>query len=537
MRLSRLASPAAVIAAMDSLAQKAQIPVESEALKSVVANASRYAPRGMLALNPAAFGSVYDSPFASVEITTDDSPAAVVDIVGPLVHHEDWWFDSYDGIKGRVRKALESSSKVVVLSIDSPGGLVAGCFDTVKELKEMAAEYGKPLWAYVDSQATSAANALCCACEKVFIPSTGVMGSIGVIDTLVDCTAADEQWGMKFVIVASGSRKADGNPHVSISEESVNATKAMVDTVAEQFFELVSNARGIPVEKIRNFNAGLFCGQQALDAGLADQIATLDEVVAMVAKSSEATTSTPTIAAEGEPMAAWKDQMRKAADDGDEEAKKALAAIDDKSDDKKDDDSKDKKEEAKKAESEDDKKEEAKKAESKEPDGDEKKDDEAKAIAASGLALAARVQELEKAEQQRKATVERATLMASRPDFAEATVAWLNSQPLATVRAACASSDKGGLPLGPGKGKQVTAAIAGLKANPAVPGTAPVDAPDLSLGMGARTNMSGRGEELDRIMGFSKPKDQIQMVGSTLVLNAMGPEDARAFQASRKAGV
>jgi signal peptide peptidase SppA len=503
----------------------------------------RFAPSGALALRPEAFGMMFEMPERSARVQ-NDSPVGVIDVVGPLMHHKEWCFDSYDAIKDRAREVAASSAKCGLLNIDCPGGLVAGCFDTVAEIRKIFADAGKPLCAYIDAQATSGGYALACAASKIFIPPSGIAGSIGVIDTLSDQTAADEMFGLRFVVIASGTRKADGNPHVSISEESIAAAQQMVDTLASQFHELVASARGISVETVKGYQAGLFCGQQALDAGLADELATFDQVVAMLASSGEQEAISAEIKGDS-PMnlAEYKAGLKSIADDKDanetdrEEARKMLSAIeggDDK--DKKDDDK-----EAK-AESEKDPAEASAKSEAEpkheEPDGDEGKKEEAKASAsASGLAIAARLQVLEKAEAQRNAKAERSALMASRPDLAPEVVAFLDRQPLSVVRGACATPDKGGLPLGPGKGGQVAAARAAVGATPTLGAHTNGMAPPVgSLGLGAHSNLSGRGNELDRAMGLASAAPAIRMNGNTLELGVMTPEQAREFIDSQKAG-
>jgi hypothetical protein len=63
----------------------------------------RFEPRGRgpLALEPSAFGGLF--PVMTAQPTEQLSgDVAVVSVRGPLVHHADWWCDSYDGVKARV---------------------------------------------------------------------------------------------------------------------------------------------------------------------------------------------------------------------------------------------------------------------------------------------------------------------------------------------------------------------------------------------------------------------------------------------------
>jgi signal peptide peptidase SppA len=523
-----------------------------------------FAPRAPLALDPAAFGLEMffgDAPARAVEMRGD---VAVLEIVGPLMHHAEPWCDSYDEIKTRFAEALASPARVVLLSIDSPGGLVAGCFDAVSELRAMAAAAGKPVHAYVDAQTTSAAYAIACAADKIWIPPAGLVGSIGVINAIVDETEADRKAGLNVTLIRSGARKADGNPHEPTTAEAVAEMQATVDSLAEIFFGVVAERRRMSVDAVRALDARIVCGAEAIAAQLADALGTFDQVIAALNAapaaepepvSGEETTarhvaldesSAPIGAqaaeaqAEASPhpeehhmgkLAEVKAGLQAAIDDEEstpedrEAARRALSALDVKAEDDK--------EEVKAAEEEEP---------DPEPDGDEPKgegeekddDEEEKPSESKALALAAQVQALSAWKASTEAKTERASLMAQRPDFAEATVAWLNSQPLATVRSACRTPDKGGLPRGAGKGGQIAAARAAA-ASAAAP-TAGHDAPQAPPPAGpvvGRSNLSGEGERMDRQMGLHTDRAPLEVTGNTVVMRAIKRADAARQNAAR----
>jgi len=213
----------------------------------------------------------------------DRGGVAVVNIRGPLMHHACPDFDSYDAIKERVAAALATQAQAVVLRIDSPGGLVSGCFDTATQLRRMAAKSGKRLFAYAE-QATSASYALACGCARIYASAAGTVGSIGVIDTVLDVTALDQAQGVKLAVVTSGARKADSNPHTPLDGAKVAAAQESVDAVAQLFFELVADARGLEVGAVASLEAASLPGVVAATRGLVDQITTLEECLDAVAR-------------------------------------------------------------------------------------------------------------------------------------------------------------------------------------------------------------------------------------------------------------
>lgn len=297
-----------------------------------------YFPIGLLAVNPAYIGSQI-SKFCVAEPFTLDSTGQVATVEigggGPLEHHVHPACDSYDEIKTRVQAACQSNAKYVLLSIDSPGGLLAGCFDTVVELRAIAAKSNKLLVAYVDAQATSAAYALCLAADYITIPTTGLAGSIGVIEGALDETMRDRAMGQQYKFFGSGALKTAGNTHVPFTEREagIQALANTVDGVAEEFFKLVATYRpALTPEKVKGFQAGIFFGANAVAQGLADQVLTLDETIHMLATTGWP--AVPTTSPATEPKMSLREYLAKMAESEDaspedrEHAKRALATYD-----------------------------------------------------------------------------------------------------------------------------------------------------------------------------------------------------------------
>lgn len=228
---------------------------------------------------------------------------SVVRINGPLEYHKSCWSDSYESIVYRIECAMTGQDEVdrekarrrmakwdtgieitdplpdptrphcVVLRIDSPGGVVAGLGQTVDCIRRLSKTYDIPIYAYADETAYSAAYALCCgATGGIYLPKSGLIGSVGVIATLVDESKMDEKFGLRFVIITSGKHKADGHPHAPITDEMVAEESPRVITLANQFFQLVNRARGVSLATIQGWEAKRFLGEEATTNNLADEI-------------------------------------------------------------------------------------------------------------------------------------------------------------------------------------------------------------------------------------------------------------------------
>ena len=210
---------------------------------------------------------------------------AVVPIVGTLVHRASWMdamssdLVSYAEVTRNLNKALKDPDvKAVLLEVDSPGGSVAGAFDLVDAV--YAFRKAKPIWAAANEAAYSAAYALASSTSRLYLARTGGVGSIGVIWQHVDQSQLDETLGVKYTVFSAGARKNDFNPHFPVSKEAQTWAQAEVDRVYEIFVAAVARNRGLTPEAVRATEAGLLFGPQAVEAGLADGVASFEETLA-----------------------------------------------------------------------------------------------------------------------------------------------------------------------------------------------------------------------------------------------------------------
>ena len=214
---------------------------------------------------------------------------AVVPISGVLVHGDGycWWGETP---YGAIRAVLEDAAadpevRAIVLHVDSPGGEVAGCFDLADRIYALRGV--KPIAALIDEHACSAAYALASAAETILAPRTAVIGSIGVITMHLDVTAALEQAGLKVTTIQYGDRKSDSYSTTPLSDAARERAQADIDTLGEMFVALVARNRGLEPEAVRATEAGVFLGQAAVDAGLADAVMPTDEAFRAVVQSLE----------------------------------------------------------------------------------------------------------------------------------------------------------------------------------------------------------------------------------------------------------
>jgi len=230
--------------------------------------------RGPLALDPRAFDVLWemsDAGEVTPEVPIEDS-VAVVEVRGPLAQFGGWFFDGYDRVLRDFRAALASPATSVALVIGSPGGDVEGLFECARTMRNEARASGKPVVTYADESAYSAAYALACVGDAIYLPESGGVGSIGVIGEMVDASRALEKQGVAVTLITSGSQKADGHPSVPLDHAAVKRAQVRVDQLASIFFAWVGRRRGMSPASVQAMQAGCVYGPAAVAAGLADRV-------------------------------------------------------------------------------------------------------------------------------------------------------------------------------------------------------------------------------------------------------------------------
>ena len=215
-----------------------------------------------------------------------DAPAgvAVIPVVGSLVRRTMGLepasgFTSYAEIAGMVDAAISDPSvEGILLDIDSPGGEAGGVFELGERIR--AADAAKPIWAVASDSAYSAAYAIGCAASRLVVTRTGGVGSIGVIAMHVDQTARDAQQGYRYTPITAGEQKNDFSPHEKLGPDAHARLQAEVDRLYGLFVTHVAAMRRLDADAVRATEAGIYFGEEAVTAGLADAVGSLDSVIA-----------------------------------------------------------------------------------------------------------------------------------------------------------------------------------------------------------------------------------------------------------------
>ena len=214
-----------------------------------------------------------------------ENGVAIITIIGELVNRGAWigassGLVSYEAIRHQLRTAAaDPMTRAIILDLESPGGEATGAFEVAAVVREAAAV--KPVIALVDGMAASGGYAIASGATRIVTIPTGQVGSIGVLWVHYDFSAALEDEGVRPTIIFAGAHKVDGNPFEPLPDEVRAARQASVDAFYRQFLECVAKGRGarLTADAARKTEARVFVGAEAVKAGLADSVGTIESVL------------------------------------------------------------------------------------------------------------------------------------------------------------------------------------------------------------------------------------------------------------------
>lgn len=201
---------------------------------------------------------------------------AVIEVCGTLVQKLGTLrpysgMTGYDGIRQNFLMAMSDPDvKAVMLDIDSGGGEVSGCFDLVDAIYKARGK--KPIWAILSESAYSAAYAIASAADRIVVPRTGGVGSVGVIWMHMDWSKALTSAGFKVTFITYGDLKADGHPEIALSDDARKRFQSDITTMGELFVTTVARNRNISVKAVRDTQAATYLGAAGVSQGLADAV-------------------------------------------------------------------------------------------------------------------------------------------------------------------------------------------------------------------------------------------------------------------------
>jgi len=203
---------------------------------------------------------------------------AILGIEGPIFRYA----NLFTAISGAT--SMEMAAQDLELNINSPGGEVDGTAAFADMVR--AGSERKPVFAYVDGMAASAAYWIASAAPKIIAQEGSWVGSIGVVATTMDNRGAQERQGVKrYSIVSSQSPKK--NPDVA-TDAGRAQIQELVDEIAAMFIGRVAAYRGVSAETVQSDfgQGGLLPTRLAKERGMIDSVQGYEAFLAGISNES-----------------------------------------------------------------------------------------------------------------------------------------------------------------------------------------------------------------------------------------------------------
>lgn len=221
-------------------------------------------------------------PLQNARSVTLRDGVAVVPVSGPIMRYANLFSEvsgatSLDMLARDFTAAAEDPAvKHIVLNIDSPGGQANG----IAELAAMIRASSKPVTAYVDGTAASAAYWLASAAGRIVMSKTAMVGSIGAVLSL---DTRKREGALEIVSSQSPNKRPDVTTDTGRAQ-----IQSLIDSLAQVFVDDVAAYRGVSTDTVlEKFGQGaMFVGADAVARGMADQIGTLETLIAGLSGST-----------------------------------------------------------------------------------------------------------------------------------------------------------------------------------------------------------------------------------------------------------
>lgn len=233
------------------------------------------------------FFFLFDDDDESSRVRIEDG-LAIVSISGPITNRDPKSFlvrrgivASYAAIRQDIADAVNNSNVRAIAGVfDTPGGIGMGLFDAMEEIAGYRGQ--KSMYALIHNDAFSAGYGLASAMDQILVSRDSRAGSVGSIIVHEDISERLKALGINVNSFTYGKKKDQFASFKPLSDEARAEYQAMVDKHGREFVELTAKHLGASFESIRALEAGIYSGQDAVNAGLAHKVmsyeAALDEI-------------------------------------------------------------------------------------------------------------------------------------------------------------------------------------------------------------------------------------------------------------------
>ena len=175
--------------------------------------------------------------------------------------------------------AADEAVEALLVELNTPGGEVLPSDD----IRRAAVDFDGPTIAYATDTCASGGYWIASGCDEVWARDASLVGSIGVVGSRPNAAGLADKLGLSYEQFTAGEYKDAGVPLREIEDDEREYLQNIVDGYYEQFVETVSEGREMDPQDVRDTEARIYLGTDALEIGLVDELGTEADVEARIA--------------------------------------------------------------------------------------------------------------------------------------------------------------------------------------------------------------------------------------------------------------
>ncbi|MDH3299262.1 MAG: signal peptide peptidase SppA, partial [Acidimicrobiia bacterium] len=192
-----------------------------------------------------------------------------------------------DEVAGAFREAVDDKKvKAIVFRVDSPGGSAIAS-EVVRHEVERAIKAGKPVVVSMGNVAGSGGYWVAANATHIVAQPGTVTGSIGVVSGKLVTREAWTKAGITSDQIEFGEMAGFASSFSPFTDEQRRKLDAQLDTIYDEFIELVSAGRNLTRERVAEIARGrVWTGAQAKEIGLVDSLGGFDCAIGEAKKAA-----------------------------------------------------------------------------------------------------------------------------------------------------------------------------------------------------------------------------------------------------------
>ena len=188
----------------------------------------------------------------------------------------------FAGQEDIIEKAFSlKKAKAVAITINSPGGSPVQSHLIYKFIRAQAKKNNKKVIVFAEDVAASGGYLIACAGDEIYVNSSSIVGSIGVIYSSFGFTELIKKVGIERRVHTAGKNKSTLDPFLEEKNEDIERLKKIQLDLHQDFINVVEKSRGSKLKKseIELFSGEFWSGSKAKDLGLVDGIGDANQIL------------------------------------------------------------------------------------------------------------------------------------------------------------------------------------------------------------------------------------------------------------------